>query len=138
MSRLDGSTGFMLRLAQLRVYDAFHATMAAHGLTPTRYSLLAVLHDNPNLRPGQIAEARRVKPSNMATLLAQFETEGLIERRGNPAERRTVLIRLSPAGEALFAEITAPVAALEEESVAMLSPIERVLLRSLLARLVAG
>ena len=112
--------------------------MAAHGLTPTRYSLLAVLHDNPNLRPGQIAEALRVKPSNMATLLAQFETEGLIERRGNPAERRTVLIRLSPAGEALFAEITAPVAALEEESVAMLSPIERVLLRSLLARLVAG
>lgn len=136
MSRLERSTGFMVRLAQLRIYDAFHGAMSAHGLTPTRYSLLAVLHDNPDLRPGQISEALRVKPSNMATLLAQFEAEGLIARQAGTVERRTVLVRLTPAGDALFAEIAAKVAALEDDSVAMLSPIERVLLHSLLARLV--
>ncbi len=138
MSRLEASTGFMVRLAQLRIYDAFHAGMSEYGLTPTRYSLLAILHDNPELRPGQIAEALRVKPSNMATLLAQFEAEGLIDRHANPAERRTVMISLSPAGRALFDSIREQVVALEDQSVAMLSPIERTLLRSLLSRLVNG
>ena len=134
LSRLERSPGFLLRLAQLRIYDAFHTGMAEHGLTPTRYSILAVLHDNPLARPSQIADALRIKPSNMAPLLAQFEAEGLTERTSLATERRAVLIRLTPAGETLFAAVKAQVKTLEDESVAMLTPAERRTLLALLAR----
>lgn len=135
LTRLSGSAGFLVRLAQLRIYEAFHAGMARHGLTPTRYSVLALLHDNPGLRPSQIAEALRVKPSNMAPLLAQFEAEGLLERSAHPAERRAVLIRLTASGRALFATIVNPVSRLEAEATAMFSPAERDQLIGLLQRL---
>ncbi len=136
LTQLEGMTGFLLRLAQLRVYEGFHAALGAHGITPTRYSLLSVLHSNPGSRPGQIAEALRVKPSNMAALLAQFEAEGLIERITDPAERRAVLIRLTQAGAALFAEIHPLVMAQEARVVGMLSAAEQIELRRLLTRVV--
>lgn len=121
MSRLARSTGFLIRLAQLRIYEAFHAALSEHGITPTRYSLLAVLHDNPWARPGQLAEALRVKPSNITALLAQFEAEGLCVRSTHPIERRATIIHLTEAGEALLARISGTVQALEAQSVAMLS-----------------
>jgi DNA-binding MarR family transcriptional regulator len=137
LSRLEKMAGFLLRLSQLQVYDSFHTTLAGHGITPTRYSLLAVLHDNPSSRPGQIAEALRVKPSNMATLLQQFEREGLIQRLPDPAERRAALVELTERGETLFAEIDPLVRALEDQAVAVLNPAEVPLFLDMLIR-VAG
>jgi DNA-binding MarR family transcriptional regulator len=134
LTQLEGMTGFLLRLAQLRVYDGFHAALGAHGITPTRYSLLSVLHGNPGSRPGQIAEALRVKPSNLAALLAQFEADGLIERLTDPAERRAVLIRLTEAGTALFDAIHPLVLAQEARVMASLSVPEQAELRRLLRR----
>jgi DNA-binding MarR family transcriptional regulator len=129
--------GFLLRLSQLRVYDAFHAELGRANITPARYSLLAVLHDNPGSRPGQIADALRVKHSNMAALLTQMEAEGLIQRLPDPAERRASLVRLTDAGEALFAEVDPVAHALEARLVAVLPQDERTALLSQLAR-VAG
>jgi DNA-binding MarR family transcriptional regulator len=135
---LDRMTGFLVRLAQLRIYEAFHTELGGRNITPARYSLLALLHDNPDSRPGQIAEALRVKPSNMASLLTQFEAEGLIVRLTDPAERRAALVRLSDAGETLFAEIDPVVRALEDKAVAMLEDAEKAELRRLLAAVAAG
>ena len=127
-------TGFLVRLAQLKIYDAFHEAMSDHALTPARYSLLAVLHDNPDSRPGQIADALRVKPSNLAALLTQFEQDALIVRVADPGERRAALIRLSDKGEALFQQVDPEVRGLEDRAVAMLAPSERAALLNLLLR----
>ena len=137
LTRLRAMMGFLLRLSQLRVYDAFHAELAAFNMTPARYSLLAVLHDNPDSRSGQIAEALRVKPPNMASLLAQMEAEGLIERLPDPTERRASLVRLTQAGEQLFAETDPLVHRMEAGLVEALDPAERDLLMEQLSR-VAG
>ena len=134
LTRLRGLAGFLLRLGQLRVYEAFQSEMAGLGMTPARYSLLAVLHDNPMSRSGQIAEALRVKPSNMAALLTQLETEGLIQRLPDPTERRASLVRLTMAGDALFTTIDPIVHGLEERMVDMLEPAERATLMELLSR----
>jgi DNA-binding MarR family transcriptional regulator len=137
LSRLMPMAGFLLRLSQLRVYDAFQAELGRMNITPARYSLLAVLHDNPGSRSGQIAEALRVKHSNMAALLTQFENEGLIQRLPDPSERRASLVRLTEAGEALFAAADPVVHALEARLIEALPPDERTALLSQLAR-VAG
>ena len=138
LQRLENMTGFLVRLAQLKIYDAFHESQSDKSLTPARYSLLAVLHDNPDSRPGQIADALRVKPSNLAALLTQFEMDGLIVRVADPGERRAALIRLSSKGEALFQEVDPQVRALEDRAVEMLAPDERAVLCNLLLRLSAS
>jgi DNA-binding MarR family transcriptional regulator len=130
-------TGFLLRLSQLRVYDAFQAELGRLNMTPARYSLLAVLHDNPGARAGQVAEALRVKPSNMAALLTQLEADGLIQRLPDPSERRAALVHLTRAGEALFAEVDPVVRRLEAKLVEALGEQERAALLQHLAR-VAG
>lgn len=130
-------TGFLLRLGQMRVYEAFHSALSSHNMTPARYSLLAVLHDNPDSRSGQIAEALRVKPSNMAVLLAQMEADGLIARLPDPSERRASLVRLTEGGEAMFKQVDPIVRQMEAGLVQALSPAERVALLDQLAR-VAG
>ncbi len=135
LARLKRMPGFLLRLSQLRAYDAFHAELDGQNVTPARYSLLAVLHDNPGSRSGQIAEALRVKPPNMAALLAQLELEGLILRVPDPAERRASLVYLTEGGEALFARIDPAVHRLEAKLVEALSPAERKTLLAQLARL---
>jgi DNA-binding MarR family transcriptional regulator len=135
LSRLQRLTGFQVRLAQLRIYEAFHEALGETDMTPARYCLLAILHDNPDSRPGQIAEALRVKPSNLASLLTQFEQDGLIQRVADPAERRAALIRLTAKGEALFEEIDPVVLRLEAQTSARLRPDEQRMLIGLLMRI---
>ncbi len=135
LARLQRLTGFQVRLAQLRIYEAFHEALGDLDMTPARYCLLAVLHDNPNSRPGQIADALRVKPSNLASLLTQFEQDGLIRRVADPAERRAALIRLTDKGEALFSEIDPVVMRLEAQTSARLRPDEQRMLIGLLMRI---
>ena len=135
LSRLLPMAGFLLRLSQLRVYDAFHAELGHLNMTPARYSLLAVLHDNPGSRSGQIADALRVKPSNMAVLLTQLESDGLIQRLPDPSERRASLVRLTPAGESLFAAVDPVVNALEAKFIEALPHDSRSVLLTQLARL---
>jgi DNA-binding MarR family transcriptional regulator len=135
LARLQRLTGFQVRFAQLRIYETFHEALGDRDITPARYCLLAVLHDNPDSRPGQIAEALRVKPSNLASLLTQFEQDGLIQRVADPSERRAALIRLSAKGEALFQEIDPVVARLEAQNTASLRPDEQRALIGLLMRI---
>jgi DNA-binding MarR family transcriptional regulator len=135
LTRLIPMAGFLLRLSQLRVYDAFHAELGRLNMTPARYSLLAVLHDNPCSRSGQIADALRVKHSNMAALLTQLEGDGLIQRLPDPSERRASLVRLTDAGEALFAEVDPVVHALEAQLIEGLTETARAALLSQLAHL---
>ncbi len=137
LSRLAPMPGFLLRLGQLKVYEAFHSALGGLNITPARYSLLAVLHDNPDSRSGQIAEALRVKPSNMAALMTQLEGEGLISRVPDPLERRASLVRLTVAGERLFQTVDPIVHTLEARLIDSLNPAERRALIGQLAK-VAG
>ena len=138
ITRLEGTTGFLIRLAQLRVYEEFHATLAPLGITPTRYSALAVIHDNPGVRPHELADALRVKRPNMATLQAQLEAEGLVERMtdGAGAGRRGVRLRLTGKGTALFARLAETVGAMDRSLTRGLTAAEHATLLRLLHRLV--
>lgn len=135
-ARLERTTGFLLRLAQLRVYEAFHAQLAPLGITPTRYSILCVVHDNPGVRPHEVADALRVKRPNLATLQAQLEREGLIECRREAPGTRAVRLHLTPAGAQLFARLEKAVAAMDKRLTVSLSAAEHATLLSLLHRIV--
>jgi DNA-binding MarR family transcriptional regulator len=132
---LDDRLGFWLRLAQQAVFEAFHTAMAPLGLTPARLAVLLVLEANPAIRQAALAEALRIKPSNLTVLLAAMERQGLIRRAEDAANRRANLLRLTPAGRGLLRRAKRAEAAMDAGLDPTLTPAARQALLAALRRL---
>jgi DNA-binding MarR family transcriptional regulator len=132
---LDDRLGFWLRLAQQAAFDAFHRAMAPLGLTPGRLGALLLLEAYPPMRQAALAEALRVKPSNLAVMLAGLEADGLIRRIEDSRNRRANLLRLTPAGRALLRRAKAREALVEGDLAEGLDPARRTALIATLRRI---
>lgn len=132
---LEDRLGFWLRLAQQAAFEAFHRQMAPLGLTPGRMALLLLLESGQDLRQSEIAEALRVKPSNLAVLASALEAEGVIRRIEDPRDRRAVRLRLTPAGRALLRRAKLREAEVESELAARLDAATRQTLLAALRRI---
>ncbi|MGG5821494.1 MarR family winged helix-turn-helix transcriptional regulator [Falsiroseomonas sp. HW251] len=135
LSPLSDRVGFWLRLAQQNAFDSFHRAMAPLGLTPGRLAVLLLLEGQPDMRQAALAEALRIKPPNVAVLLATLENDGLIKRSEDAQNRRANVLRLTPAGRALLKRARVQEALVEDEICAGLEPAERAALVSALRRI---
>ncbi|WP_407494954.1 MarR family winged helix-turn-helix transcriptional regulator [Pseudooceanicola sp. MF1-13] len=97
---LAGMLGFLFRVGQVEVFDMFFDQLGKLGLKPGEFSVLWVVHLNPGVRQGAVAEKLKIKPAHMAKLVRRFETEGLICRKVPEGDRRGMELRLSEAGDA--------------------------------------
>jgi len=132
---LDDRLGFWLRLAQQSAFEAFHRAMSPLGLTPGRMGVLLLLEAQPDLRQSALAEALRVKPPNLAVLLAALESDGLIRRVEDARNRRANRLRLTPAGRALLRRAKLREAEVEGEIGGQLDAATRPLLIAALRRI---
>jgi DNA-binding MarR family transcriptional regulator len=68
----------------------------------------ALLHNaaSGGASPGQLMEAVGTDTAGVSKLLDRLEVKGLIERRPNPSDRRSVMIELTERGLALVPELT--------------------------------
>src|SRR5262245_59985510 len=76
----------------------------ASGVTPARLSALSVLVFGGERTIGSLATAEGVTPPTMTRLVAGLVADGLVERAGDPADRRAVRIRATAAGRMLLLE----------------------------------
>ena len=135
LAPLAGHVGFLLRLAQQRVFEEFHRGFGQAGISPARYSVLALLHANPDASQARLAEALRIKPPNLAVLLAEMEAQGLLHRRVDTSNRRANLLRLTEAGRALYEKLTPEILAMEQQVAHRLTSAQYATLIKLLAKL---
>jgi len=70
----------------------------AVSLTATEGMVMRYMQDHPIAAPKQIAAAVGLQRSNLSTLMAGLEREGLIERTMSEGDRRGVTVRLTEAG----------------------------------------
>ncbi len=135
-----GTIGRLGRLATLgtRHIEAVHA---AHGLSIADFDVLAALRRSGppyELKPSTISRTLMLSPAGMTGRLDRLERAGLVERRMDPDDRRSFLVRLNAAGRAAVdAAVTSQVAR-EQEMLAPLTGAERATLDDLVRRLVAG
>lgn len=99
--------GFMLRLAQLQVFEAFFAEFGHRNIRPGQISILVAIGENDGIRQGTLARALRIKRSNMAKIVRLLVGEGLIRRRVPASDKRAVELSLTPAGRT-FVDRTLP------------------------------
>jgi len=103
LGELATSTGFLLRMAQLRAFENFFARLDPLGVKPGEFTVLWVIGQNPGLRQGSIARELRIKPAHMTKLVRRLVESGHVARHTPAGDRRSVLLTLTPAGETFVA-----------------------------------
>jgi DNA-binding MarR family transcriptional regulator len=94
-----------------RLLAALDDALAELGLSAAEINALACIGDDTTVRDLVAATAQR--PSTLTGVLDRLERRGLIERAANPADRRSVLVRLTPDGRAHAGRVATAYAELE-------------------------
>lgn len=134
--RLPQHVGYLLRLAQLRVWEDFYARLAPTGITPSLFSALILVERNPGLQQSRLGEALGVARSGAMTMVDRLERLGLVERRTDPRDRRAYGLFLTPEGQRRMAEFTARVAEHDRHVTGALTPAEHQTLMQLLQKFI--
>jgi DNA-binding MarR family transcriptional regulator len=78
--------------------ELMRPAFAESRITGEQYGLLGVVHFFPDRTPTELAEALGLPPTTVSRLVAGFIEEGLAERRPNPADGRSYLLRATDRG----------------------------------------
>ncbi|MDB4905226.1 MAG: regulatory protein MarR [Gemmatimonadetes bacterium] len=76
-----------------------------HDLTPTEFAVLEALYHKGPMLLGEVQRSILITSGGVTYVIDRLETRGLLERRLCPGDRRARYAALTPAGEALVAEI---------------------------------
>jgi len=132
-----GVIGRISRLAR-EIERRLEPVYAASGLEPGWYDVLATLRRaGPpyQMRPTDFAATLMLTTSGTTKRLDRLEAAGHISRLPDPADRRGVLIALTPSGRRLIDEATARHMANEHHIIDGLTPAEQAQLANLLRKL---
>jgi len=133
--QLDHLIGYAVRRAQIRLYEDFADTLQPWSITPQRFSALTLIHNNPCIKPTELARAMGIARSGVVIILDWLEAAGYVRRVGEQSDKRTLALEVSTAGERALAAITAAVVAHDSKMSARLDPSEKQQLMMLLDRL---
>ena len=92
------------RLVVLRLARRLRRT-ADGGLTATQLSALATIESRGPLRLGDLACHEGIAPPTVSRLVDHLEGAGLVRRQTDARDARSYLVALTPAGEALLADL---------------------------------
>ena len=138
-ARRDPSSGdgFAYLLVQLGFHLAgkFAERLAPLGLEPRHFGMLTRLAPNEGRSQQAIGELMGLNPTRMVFLVDELEQRGLVERRRNPADRRSYALYLTDQGRAKLREAQQASARHAEEVGASLTGTQRRQLTDLLRRL---
>lgn len=76
-----------------------------HGTTRAQWGVMSRLRRQEGLNQASLAEQMDLQPISLARLLDRLQSQNLIERREDPADRRAYRLFLTPEGRALVDEL---------------------------------
>src|SRR5215470_10126568 len=130
-----GGIAFLLVQLGFHLGTMFGERLKPLGLEQRQAGMLLRLAMNNGQSQQVIAELMGITPTRMVFLTDELERMGLVERRRNPADRRSHALYLTEAGTAMLAQVGEVTAAHEAAATAGLSAAERDQLTALLQHL---
>jgi len=97
--------GYLMRRAQLAIFEDFIASCSEYDIRPGQYSVLTLVEHNPGASQTQIAEAVGIKKTNFVALIDRLERRGLVQRKTMPNDRRSHALYLTDAGKTLMSNL---------------------------------
>jgi MarR family transcriptional regulator, 2-MHQ and catechol-resistance regulon repressor len=95
--------------ALVQCYQAFEAHSAVHiralGLTPPQFDVVATLGNTAGMTATELGEKTLITKGTLTGVVDRLVDRGWVERAAHGSDRRCQIIRLTPAGEAVFAKV---------------------------------
>ncbi|MGW5118978.1 MarR family winged helix-turn-helix transcriptional regulator [Streptomyces noursei] len=99
--RLDHQVCFSLHAASRAFGGVYREALKELGLTYPQYLVMLVLWEHGPEPVKGIGERLRLDSGTLSPLLKRLEAAGLVHRERSPEDERSVIIRLTGAGEEL-------------------------------------
>jgi DNA-binding MarR family transcriptional regulator len=133
----SAAEGLTFLLSQLGAHTSaqFAARLEPLGLKPPHAGILKAIDQTDGLSQQALCQRLGVFSSRLVGLIDELEQRKLVERRDNPADRRSYAIHLTEAGREAQRRIRALARQLRDSLCAALSEPERELLAELLSRI---
>lgn len=131
---------FLSKLAESSrlVRRAFDARARAIGVTRPQWQVLSALRRHPGVNQGALADLLDVEPITVCRMVDRLQEAGLVERRPDPADRRSWRLHLLPKADALVAQLRPLADALQDDALDGVSADELASLSALLDRVNAN
>jgi DNA-binding MarR family transcriptional regulator len=107
---LDGLTahlGYLIRRAQIWIFQDFIRTLATVNIRPAQYSVLTVIDANPGLTQMSLSKALGIERARLVHLLDGLEARRFVERRPSASDRRSHALHLTARGGTALTAIKA-------------------------------
>jgi DNA-binding MarR family transcriptional regulator len=110
---LNAHLGYLIRRAQVWIFQDFIRTLADADIRPAQYSVMVVVGANPGSSQISLSQALGIERARLVRVLHELEGRRLIERRRSASDGRSHALHLTGEGSALLA--TARALAAEHE-----------------------
>ncbi|MFN3761918.1 MAG: MarR family winged helix-turn-helix transcriptional regulator [Anaerolineae bacterium] len=138
----DGLEDLGMRLSQLMgaLRARFARDLARYGLTFPQFMALCSLEhaEGQSMRMGDLAAATHQSAASMTGIVDRLLEGGLVERRPDPTDRRSVVVALTPQGAQLLERVRAGRRHTVEGLLRSLSADEQAQLHAILGKLLEG
>ena len=131
---IDERVGLHVKRVEQELMAAKSGVLRPLGLTVPQYAALLLLGSNPGMSAAALARACLVTPQTMATVLANLEAKGLVERQLHRWHGNVIELQLTDDGQELLARADAKASAIERNIAAEFSTAERAQLIEMLQR----
>ena len=121
---------YLMKQVEMAVRSELDDVTRPVGLTALQYTALTVLEQHPDLTVARLARHSFVRAQSAADMVAALLNRGLVERHRDPADRRHLVMALTPDGQRLLDKLRPRVAQIEARMLAPLSPDDAHKLRS--------
>ena len=102
LTGLEQVIGYLIRRAQLAVFQDFDERMAELAVTTAQFSVMLLARDNPGLNQRALADALGAETSRMVLIIDDLERRGLVSRLASTVDRRARAIYLTTEGQKLL------------------------------------
>jgi DNA-binding MarR family transcriptional regulator len=134
--RIHEKPGHLIRRLQQISVAIFVDQTRKFDITPVQYAGLLAVQIHPGIDQTTLCNVIAFDRSTIGDVLARLEAKRLIRRVPDPADRRTRMLYVTPAGRRLIRAIEPAVQAAQRRILAPLRPDERNLFMQMLLRLV--
>lgn len=109
-----GSLVVLLRYCESKVRQRLQPLLEEADLSPEHWRIMALLHERPGLGAGAIAKGAVLPSASVTRHVDKLVERGMVVRRIDPADKRRVVLALSPRGHQIAERLLAEEHAVEE------------------------
>ncbi len=135
---LSSHSGYLLRMVSNAVSHEFARKLAGEGVTVAEWTMLRSLYGDEGIAPSVLAGKMGMTKGAISKLADRLTEKGLVERAGNPDDKRGHSLSLSAAGMQKVPVLAGLADENDAAFFAVLSANERGRLRQMLHALIDG